>query len=55
MKEHNILISAEIKAHSPCKALNALYLSDKGNLDGNFEEYSLSKHQIILGLFLLRR
>ena len=37
MKEHNILISAEIKAHLPCKALNALYLSDKGNLDGNFD------------------
>ena len=55
MKEKNIMIIAENKAHLPCNALNVLYLSDKGNLDGNFEEYSLSKHQIILGLFLLRR
>ena len=41
MKEQNIMISAEIKAHLPCKPLNALYFSDKGNLDENFEEYPL--------------
>ena len=41
MKEHSIMISAEIRAHLPCKAVNAIYLLDKGNLDGNFEDYSL--------------
>lgn len=41
MKEHNIILRAEINAHLPSKASNSLKLSDKGNLDGKFGEYSL--------------
>ena len=41
MKEHNIILSAEIIAHLPSIASNAVKLSDKGNLDGKFAERSL--------------